>query len=453
MSELSRIGRRSTYSRGVYCLLGAAALLIPLTSTGAAAESVPADAPKPVVIAKSVTDDATLFTRAAPGAPWQTVMKNGSLRTEETILGLPGATLETSKQTVRLSLLGDLDRNSPFPVYEAAVVLHESPDFDLDFTLERGRVSFANIKDKGSANVKFRFLDQAWEATLLEPGSKIELLVYGRCASGMAFKKKADHQNVPHFDMDLVVVAGKVLLKHHNGLENRMHAPPGPAFMDWNNLTGGIPSPQKLETLPAWVAEDTTLEHGKAKLAQIEAFRKAVLATKSLDAAIEAALKSDDKLRQRGGIVLLGATDNLDKLSEVLAKSDDPEIWNQAVITARHWIGRAPGQEMKLYQVFTEKVKMKPVHAETILQLLHSFDEAALKNPETYDMLISYLNHERLGIRGLAYWHLRRLVPEGAKTIKYSPNEPPDAREKAIAEWKKLIPSGTVPDAPKPEGN
>jgi hypothetical protein len=451
MNELSRNGRQPTSWRGFYCLLGLAAALMPVSITGAHAAPAAAAAPKPAVVAKAITEDATLFTRAAVGAPWQTVTKSGDLRTEETILGLPGAALETNKQ-VRLTLLGDLDRNSPFPVYEAAVILHESPDFDLDFTLERGRVSFTNMKEKGSARVRFRFIDQVWEATLQEPGSKIELLLYGRCASGMAFKKKADHQNVPHFDMDLVVVAGKVLLTHHNGLENRMHAPPGPAFMDWNNLTGGVPSPQKLETLPAWVAEDTTSEHGKEKAARLEAFRKAVLEKKSLDAAIDATLKSEDKLRQRGGIVMLGATDNLEKLSEVLAKSDDPEVWNQAVITARHWIGRAPGQEMKLYQVFTEKVKMKPVHAETILQLLHSFDEAALKNPETYDMLINYLNHDRLGIRGLAYWHLRRLVPEGAKSIKYSPNDPPEAREKAIAEWKKLIPSGTVPDTAKPEG-
>ncbi len=32
------------------------------------------------------------------------------------------------------------------------------------------------------------------------------------------------------------------------------------------------------------------------------------------------------------------------------------------------------------------------------------------------------------------------------------PKRPAQAREKAIAEWKKLIPSGTVPDAARPEG-
>src|SRR5207302_3118068 len=97
--------------------------------------------------------------------------------------------------------------------------------------------------------------------------------------------------------------------------------------------------------------------------------------------------KSDDKLRQRGGIVLLGATDNLERLAEVVAQSKDPELWNQAIITLRHWIGRGAGQDLKLYQSLLEKRQMKPVHAETIVQLLHSFDDDALKRPETYETL------------------------------------------------------------------
>jgi hypothetical protein len=98
-----------------------------------------------------------------------------------------------------------------------------------------------------------------------------------------------------------------------------------------------------------------------------------------------------------------------------------------------------------------DKRQMKPVHAETVVQLLHSFDEAALKNPETYETLITYLDHERLGIRGLAYWHLRRLVPEGEK-IGYDPLADKAARAKAIEAWKELIPEGKVPKKPNPEG-
>jgi hypothetical protein len=432
-------------------LLWAVAVLLWLfVAASPAADPIPGETAKPVAIGKSVTADAMILARETPGKPWRVIAKNGEVRTEETIFGLPGGALASKSGAVQLHLLGDLDRISPFPVYEAAVVLHENPNFDLDFTLDRGRVSVVNTKEKGSAKVRIRFHDQAWEATLLEPGAKVALELFGRWPSGAPFKKKPGPRDVPHADLELVVVEGTVLLKHHDGLEHRMQAPKGPAFIEWDNTTGGSTTPLKLDDVPPWVSEETTTELGKQKQASIEAFRKMIVA-KSLEEAIEELLKSKDKLRQRGGIVLLGATDNLGRLAEILGKSNDPELWNQAVITVRHWLGRGPGQDQKLYHLMVEQYNLKPAHAETMLQLLHSFDEAALKKPETYEMLISYLDHERLGIRGLAYWHLRRLVPMGEK-LGYNPLDPPEAREKAVAEWKKLIPEGEVPKVVKPEG-
>jgi hypothetical protein len=415
-----------------------------------AAEPDGVGAAQHVVIGKSVTDDGSILTREAIGKPWQIVKTNGEIRAEENVLGLPGAALSTKNGAVRLSLLGDLDRSSPFPVYEAVVVLHPSAEFDLDFTLDRGRIALANTRDKGPARVRMRFADEVWEA-LLEPRAKITLEVYGLWPAGAPFKRKPGPRDVPTIDLNLVVVEGTIVLTHCEGVEHRMQAPKGPAFIDWNNVTRGCATPLRMDELPAWVSEDTTTEEGKMKKASIDAFRKLLVAKKSVDEAIDAVLQSDDKLRQRGAIVMLGATDNLERLGEVLGKSNDPEIWNQAVITVRHWIGRGPGQDQKLYQVLIDHFKYKPVHAETMLQLLHSFDDSALKRPETYEMLISYLDHDRFGIRGLAYWHLRRLVPAGEK-IKYNPLDAKEARDRATEEWRKLIPAGTVPEAPRPDG-
>ena len=79
-----------------------------------------------------------------------------------------------------------------------------------------------------------------------------------------------------------------------------------------------------------------------------------------------------------------------------------------------------------------------------IVQLLFGFtpDDAAL--PETYEVLIEYLMHEKPGIRNLAEWHLVRLVPQG-KSIPFKPNGTADDAEKCYAGWKKLIPPGQVP--------
>src|SRR5207244_1092358 len=110
----------------------------------------------------------------------------------------------------------------------------------------------------------------------------------------------------------------------------------------------------------------------------------------------------------------------------------------------RHWIGRGPGQDQILYKAMVEKGNLSPVHAETILQMLHSFADEELARPELYQTLIAYLNHDVLGIRGLAYWHLSRLAP-GGKPIGYNPWDSKEARAAAVQKWKKYLPPGSLP--------
>ena len=86
-----------------------------------------------------------------------------------------------------------------------------------------------------------------------------------------------------------------------------------------------------------------------------------------------------------------------------------------AIIVLRHWIGRSAGQDLKLYNELMEKGHFKPAEAELVLQLLHSFGDAALKKPETYEALIDFLDCDRMAVRALAHWHLERLVPAGRK--------------------------------------
>jgi len=68
--------------------------------------------------------------------------------------------------------------------------------------------------------------------------------------------------------------------------------------------------------------------------------------------------------------------------------------------------------------------------------------------PETYEVLIDYLLHEKPAIRNLAAWHLVRLVPQG-KAIAFNPAGTIDDARACHAEWKKLIPNGKLPPTAK----
>jgi hypothetical protein len=143
----------------------------------------------------------------------------------------------------------------------------------------------------------------------------------------------------------------------------------------------------------------------------------------------------------------MAALDQLDRLGKAAREAKHPDVLEDAVLALRQWIGRSPGQDQILYNGLVNKAGYKPVHAETVVQLLHSFGEADLASPETYQTLLDYLDHQHLAIRELAYWHLYRLVPAG-RDIAYNPLDPREAREAAIQKWRKLLPPGTVPARP-----
>jgi hypothetical protein len=387
--------------------------------------------------AKLLSPEGTLFSRSKFGRPWEMVTAKGMAPHGELLFGLPGATVQSGKDAVQLTLLADLDKNSPYPILEAAVILHESPDFDLDFTLDRGRVDVRNIKKSGAARVRIRFHDQKWEATLNEPGTRIALELNGRWPKGVPFKVEPGPKDVPAADLVFLVLQGHVDLVHGD-VQNAMSAPPGPAILHWDNSGQADEIPEKLDELPAWAnTSESTTERAQMLKKLLDEFRSEVLKT-SLAKAADTFATSEDATHRALGVIVMGATDDASGLYKVFTETKYLDTWDRAVVVLRSWLGRGRGQDQVLYRRLIEIRKLPPARAQTIMQLLHSFGDDDLAQPEVYKMLVQYLNHEGFGIRGLANWHLVRLVPAGQK-IGFNPLAPKAERDKARAEWEKLI--------------
>jgi hypothetical protein len=147
---------------------------------------------------------------------------------------------------------------------------------------------------------------------------------------------------------------------------------------------------------------------------------------------------------RRVAVTLMGATDDLDRLGAALMNAKHRDVWDNGVLVLRHWIGRGPGQGQKLYKLLIMKRKMPARQAETVMQLLHGLGEDELQEPATYQALIRLMASDRLAVRGLAHWHLSRLVPAG-RDIGYDPLAAPEKRAAAIKRWQELIPPGKLP--------
>jgi hypothetical protein len=424
--------------------VGLLAALVLMSLAGAAD-----DAGKSVV-AKSATEAASMIRHEAPGKAWQLVPGKADLSSGETLIGENGATLVSKDGAVRLTFLGNLAGTGRFPVVESVIKLHAAKDADLDFTLDRGHVSLTNLKAKGAARARVHIGDRAGEVILNEPGSQVDLEIFGRWVPGTRFNKEPKPGEGPTTGFVVLARKGDVTIKAR-GREFAMHGPPGPAIMEGENIEDQDAHPQFLKDVPEWATEGANNERAQKIKSAVEKFRKTAAQKSVSDAAAELT-RSSDETERRVGVNILAATDDLTRLALALSESRYPDVWDSGVLALRHWIGRGPGQDQKLYKRLIDEAKFQPGEAEIVVNLLHSFSDADKARPETYEALIDYLESDRLPIRALALWHLNRLVP-GGKAIGYSPLAPKDVQEKAIKEWRKLVPAGKVPSKAKKTGN
>src|SRR5207237_6954397 len=71
---------------------------------------------KRVPVAKLASATASLLRRPGPDKPWQIVKQGETLFSGDTLLGGAGGAVDTLSGGVRLTLLGDMNGLSPYPI-------------------------------------------------------------------------------------------------------------------------------------------------------------------------------------------------------------------------------------------------------------------------------------------------------------------------------------------------
>jgi hypothetical protein len=401
-------------------------------------------------VGKCVSDAGALLRFGVAKKSWQAVGPNGPLVSGDQLLALPGqrGELEAKDGAVRLSLVGNLPELSPAPVLECAVTLQANPEADLDFTLARGRAVVTNRREKGAARVHVRFAEHSWMLSLDE-GSSVALELYQRWPRGVPFTLKPGPEDVPGTALIVWVLKGEMSLKVP-GEQYSMHAPPGPAYFRWDNLSGADAGPKRRDKLPSW-AEANSEDSSKNQplRAALEQQRRR-LGDKPVQAVLVADLDGGDSASRRLAVYGLAALGDLPRTVQSLGDPKHPEVREAAFDALRQWIGKGAGGNLALYHFLTNRRKYTPSQAEIILQFLQGFSDRDRMQPETYETMIAYLQSGKLAIRQLAKWQLDQWVPEGRK-IAYDPAGPQPERDRAYEEWKKLVPRGQLPPRPKAE--
>jgi len=368
---------------------------------------------------------------------WQAVKKGESIPAEALLFALPEAKIHSANGAVSVEMKADISQRGPMPALESAIQLHSAEEVDLDITLDRGILVFRNLRKEGNAKVLLRLHDSKIELAL-RPGSRIGVEMYSRYAPGI-IKEFTGKLEAPSSQALALVLEGKVFVRTaEEGFT--MQAPPGPALFQWDNFDKKV-HVQGLEKLPDFIRPMTEMEK--------ETFAKAVKAAQTLAGgdrkkAIAALLSSKEPVARLTGVVAAGALGDVGLVLQSVENKDHPELREQSIVVMRHYLGRGPDQVRQTMKQLMTLGKVGPIKASVFIELLLGFTAEQKKQPVTYDILIKLLDHTRLGIRELAHWHLVRLVP--VKTpIAYNAAASEGDREKAIAQWRALVPRGKGP--------
>jgi hypothetical protein len=411
---------------------------------------------------------AVLLRRPAGQDGWRRL--DGGQRdvaTGDTLVSFPGYRSGVRFPSgVDLTLWGDLPELSfIYPLLDSVVVVNDPGEFDVDLTLDHGRIVLGNRGGK-PARVRVRFANaaarggmDAWEITLPKKGSEVALELWGRYPAGVSFSTKKNREG-PERELYLFVLNGQATVK----LDDTTHAmeePPGAAMIVWDSRDESASSPQRLKRVPSWVGQEYPplptgiSQENETRLRKMRSdMIKALdeLSTQLRGTKVAAALAEAGRSRSPSMRVLAlrcqTAINDLSHVLDALVDPDHREVREVAIEELRHWSGLRAENDLVLHDLLIKRKKYTARQADVIMGLLHTFSAGDLARPETFSRLIDYLHQDATAIRELAHWHLVRLVPAGRRIV-FDATGDAKSLERAYKAWKELVPEGSLPRLPK----
>jgi hypothetical protein len=352
---------------------------------------------------------------------------------------------------VRLTLWGNLPELTPFPVaFESEVVLHPSDQFDLDLTLQRGRIVLANPKD-APVKVRLRFANpsnpksgEVWDMVLVEKGTEVLVNLLGLFPPGELFyRDKANTRRLGPMALAVVLVQSGVvnLTMDMHPVDKLVPPPAGPVLL-WDSRSGQQKA-FSADAVPPWASANPPVPPGidpKTRSAVLKALDSLNMDLSGLavDSGLKKAMDSNEIQKSRLAVRCAGAIDDLQRVIDALVHKDI-DVRRAAIETLRMWIAKDRDNDYKLFDEL--QTTYNPNDAENIMTLLHYFSHEQAADPATQMLLVDYLQHKKVAIRELAHDHLLILFPEGKK-IGYNATAPKDQVSSAAKQWQMLVMQG-----------
>ena len=270
--------------------------------------------------------DAVLLSQV--GKDWVKIAPDAKIDTTVPIMALPGSHAELKLDTgARVTLWGGLPETTGWKVLDCQVTLHVPPaGYDLDCTVDHGRVYLGTVKMSGPTKARVRFAGQIWDLTLKDDQTEVMIEV-SRLFAGEPFKKDVKDIS-PRTDVTLAVLDGEAQVTADSKTYD-LSALPGPAELHWDSKVKGPLKPVELETAPAAWAK-TLPKFPRERQLEIDAAQQKLVQRlgekgKSVDIALAEVAQDANRASKVLGVLGQGAIGSLPQLLDALEEPQFPE--------------------------------------------------------------------------------------------------------------------------------
>ena len=352
-----------------------------------------------------------------------------------TLMALPGLTGQVNLAGGKAALLleGNLPGTTPSPALESQVLMLSAKKADAELALEHGRIRLLNPGKKEAVAIKVRFLEQTWTLTL-SPGSNVLMESNSTWPTGSVLPMKISDKQTPVTFVFALCEKGTADLHTTKG---KKHSLTEQTIFQWNSeVENKDAKPLKLSAKVSWTPKLN------AEIMKVQANMKQIGATLakpgvSLPKTAMMYIKGQDKSQRLAGVLAAAAADSPQLLLDGVADPNHPSLRNAAVLVLRYWVSQDRSNSLRMYRVLLQN-NMSESDAQIFLNILPGISTQDASRLETYESLISLLNHSDLPVRQVAYWNLIRLMPDGIK-IAYDPAAAEAARAKATNAWTQFV--------------
>lgn len=290
--------------------------------------------------------------------------------------------------------------------------------------IERGQVGVFTPEGDADAGGPVRFglrvHGRDYQLELQSPNTLCGIEVIPRPCQGLP-----EGAPVPEVDGGIFVARGAVLLTRQDGRQLLLREESG--WLPWQADDAPL-APGPLLAVPQWLAP------GGAPLPPVfrtfaSQFEREFVLDQPVSFTIPAIVKDRRPKLSEFAVQTLSLTGNYRQLLRAL-QADHAESRQAAIIGLRQWLPLSPDNGPLLLAEIGRA--FRDADEEAVYQLLWGYTEDAARDPQISHQLVSWLGHEEIAIRELAYKNLLDLT---GRSNDYLPMAPLVQRQAAIARW------------------